>query len=170
MVPAYESAVRRLAADAGGPPYRALRTLAEARKVDDGAVVIEGDLGGQVYAVVPARLVRCTEATLRRLAADLDALVRPSSGGDAADVYFERHRTGDRVIGGAGGGVVLPGGWVHDELVQAGLEAAILDVVGGGRPHLAPGVRDPTEDAGDAGILGGGGIPRDADEAGAVEG
>jgi hypothetical protein len=138
VVPPHESAVRRLAADATGRPYHALRTLAEARAVDDGVVVLEGDLGGQVYAVFPASAVRCSEEQLRRLARDLDRRLRPSSDGSGTDVYFERHRFGERIAGGAGGGVVLPGGWAHDELVQAGLEAAIAEVITGRRDALGP--------------------------------
>jgi len=138
VVPAHESAVRRLAADAAGRPYRALRTLVEAQAADDGVVVLEGDLGGQIYAVFPSSVVRCSEQVLRELVRDLDAHARPFPDGDATDVYFERHRLGEAIAGGAGGGVVLPGGWVQDELVQAGIEAAIVDVVMGRRARLGP--------------------------------
>ena len=138
MIPAHESAVRRLAADRRGVPYRALTTLAAARAVPDGVVVLEGDLGGRIYAVFPAAVVCCSEAGLRALARDLDERLRAAPGGDGADVYFERHRIGAAITGGDGGGVVLPGGWVHDELVQAGLERPVLDVVAGRRPCLPP--------------------------------
>jgi hypothetical protein len=136
VIPPYESAVRRLAADATGSDYRALRSLAEARAVDDGVVVLEGDLGGQIYAVLPASVVSCSEAQLVDLAHDLDACARPFAGGEAADIYFERHRIGEPIAGGSGGGVVLPGGWVHDEFVQAGIEREIFDVVRGTRARL----------------------------------
>ncbi len=138
VIPAHESAVRRLAADRRGVPYRALTSLAAAQAVTDGVVVVEGDLGGRIYAVFPAAVVRCSEAGLRALALDLDARLCPAPGGDGADVYFERHRIGDPIAGGDGGGVVLPGGWVHDELVQADLERAVLDVVTGRRSRLPP--------------------------------
>jgi DNA-binding CsgD family transcriptional regulator len=143
VVPDHESAVRRLAADAAGLAYRAVRTLGEAREVGDGVVVIEGDLGGQVFVVVPARLVRCDETALRRLARDLGARLRTSADTEV-DVYFERHPTGARIAGGAGGGVVLTRAWAHDELVQAGLEPAIVDVLTARRPHLdaPPSTRD----------------------------
>ena len=136
VIPAHESAVRRLAADRRGLPYRALTTLAAAQAVADGVVVVEGGLGGRIYAVFPAAVVRCSEAGLRGLALDLDVRLRAAPGGDGADVYFERHRIGDTIAGGDGGGIVLPGGWVHDELVQAGLERPVLDVVAGRRPRL----------------------------------
>ena len=136
VIPTHESAVRRLAADAAGADYRALRTLSEARAVEDGVVVLEGDLGGQIYAVFPASLVACSEERLDTLVRDLDAWARPGAGADDAAVYFERHRLGQVVAGGAGGGVVLPGGWVHDELVQAGVERQVFAVVAGRRPRL----------------------------------
>jgi hypothetical protein len=138
VVPAHESAVRRLRADATGTPYCALASLVEAQDYEDGVVVLEGDLGGQVYAVVPAHEVRCSEAALRGLLADLDARARPGPAVGDADLYFERHAAGARIAGGAGGGVVLPGGWVNDEFVQAGLDRAVLDVVRGRRRHLGP--------------------------------
>jgi hypothetical protein len=125
-----------LAADAAGAGYRALRTLAEAREVDDGVVVVEGDLGGQIYAVFPAALVGCDEERLTTLARDIDRWARPAAGGEGAAVYFERHRPGAIIGGGAGGGVVLPGGWVHDELVQAGVEHEVVDVVAGRLPRV----------------------------------
>jgi hypothetical protein len=138
VLPAHESAVRRLAADAAGAPYRALMSLADAQSFEDGVVVLEGDLGGQVYAVFPAREVRCSEGGLRALLADLDARARSSPVPEDADLYFERHLMGAPIAGGAGGGVVLPGGWVNDEFVQAGLDRDILDVVSGRRARLAP--------------------------------
>jgi hypothetical protein len=137
VIPPHESAVRRLAADAAGADYRALRTLAEARGVDDGVVVLEGDLGGQIYGVFPAALVACSEERLATLVRDLDLWARPAARADGAAVYFERHMLGEVIAGGAGGGVVLPGGWVHDELVQAGVEHEVFAVVAGRRPRLS---------------------------------
>jgi hypothetical protein len=142
VIPPYESAVRRLAADAAGTDYRALCSLAEARAVDDGVVVLEGDLGGRIYAVFPTAIVGCSEEQLVELARDLEAAGRSATGAAAAgetsdpDVYFERHRVGAAIAGGAGGGVVLPGGWVHDELVQAGIEPLVFAVVTGQRASL----------------------------------
>ncbi len=138
MIKPHESAVRRLAADGAGSDYQALQTLAEARAYDDGVVVLEGDHGGQIYAVFPAMVVACSEAQLLDLAQELDACARPSAAPDAVAVYYERHALGAAIGGGGGGGVVLPGGWVHDELVQAGFEEHIQAVVSGRRDHLEP--------------------------------
>jgi hypothetical protein len=138
VIPPHESAVRRLAADLVGSEYLALRSLAEARACDDGVVVLEGDHGGQIYAVFPAGLIDCSEERLWELVGELDALARPSAVPDAVGVYFERHALGAVIAGGGGGGVVLPGGWVHDELVQAGAEQPIHAVASGRRHRLGP--------------------------------
>jgi hypothetical protein len=148
VIPPHESAVRRLAAEAAGADYRALRSLDEARAVDDGVAVLEGDLGGRIYAVFPAAIIRCSEEQMIALARDLDAHARCTAGAAGQDheaagsgevaVYYERHRIGAAIAGGAGGGVVLPGGWVHDQFVRAGIEATVLAVVAGHRDRLGP--------------------------------
>jgi hypothetical protein len=146
VIPPHESAVRRLAAEAAGADYRALRSLDEARAAGDGVAVLEGDLGGRIYAVFPSAIVRCSEEGLLELAYDLDAHARSAAAaagrGDGAAgagevaVYFERHRVGAAIAGGSGGGVVLPGGWVHDQFVRAGIESTVLAVVAGHRDRL----------------------------------
>ena len=146
VIPPHESAVRRLAAEAAGAEYRALRSLDEARAAGDGVVVLEGDLGGRIDAVFPAAIVRCSAERLVALARDLDAHARsaPAAGGrddgtagtGEVAVYFERHRIGAAIAGGAGGGVVLPGGWLHDRFVRAGIEPTVLAVVAGRRDRL----------------------------------
>ena len=143
VIPLHESAVRRLAADVAGNDYRALRSLAEARACDDGVVVLEGDHGGQIYAVFPAALVACSAERLDELAHDLDAVARPSAAPDAVAVYYERHALGEAIAGGGGGGVVLSGGWVHDGLVQAGIEHQVHAVVSGRCERLVPASLDP---------------------------
>jgi hypothetical protein len=52
--------MRRLVADSQGVEHRALRSLDEARVQTDGFVVLEGDDGGQIYAVFPAAAVECS--------------------------------------------------------------------------------------------------------------
>ena len=82
VISPHESAVRRLAADAAGADYRALRSLDEARGVDDGVAVLEGvTSGGRIYAVFPAAIVGCSEEGLVELARDLDARARSAAGG-----------------------------------------------------------------------------------------
>src|SRR5438552_11511903 len=102
LLPAHESGVRRMVADARGPPYQALRSLGEAQAALDGVVVMEGDYGGQIYLTCPARLVKCDPGTLEQLLADLDGMAWRDS--DGARVFFERQPIGSGVAGGMGGG------------------------------------------------------------------
>jgi hypothetical protein len=74
VIPDHESAVRRAIADAHNRPYLPLHSLQEAQSYPDGAVIFEGDWGGQIYATCPAALVRCSEAVLDLLLRDFDAL------------------------------------------------------------------------------------------------
>ncbi|MFN8524276.1 MAG: hypothetical protein U0821_14345 [Chloroflexota bacterium] len=114
VLPLYESGVRRLMADADGSEYRAFPSLTEARDSAEAVVVFEGDYGGQIYVVAPVAYVHCDEVALSRLLADIDALKWNDS--DGARVFFERRAVGEGGAGGMGGGVVVPGVWVHSEL------------------------------------------------------
>jgi hypothetical protein len=131
-VPAHESAVRRLVADAGGTEYTALRSLAEARTCKDATVVLEGDYGGQIYVVAPVGYVKCTEAVLHSLLAELDALEWNEPEG--ASAFFERRPVGTGVPGGMGGAVVQEGVWVHERLHMH--HSAIIQVLAGERGSI----------------------------------
>lgn len=110
----HESGVRKLVSEAAGTTYEALPSLAEARKVTDASVVMEGDYGGQIYVVAPIQLVRCSEEVLQSLLLEIDATQWNDPEG--ANVYFERAPIGSGVPGGMGGGRVLPNVWVHERL------------------------------------------------------
>ena len=84
-IPDHESPVRRVISDAHGLPYYPLRSLDEAKACADGVVILEGDWGGQIYVVCPARMVACEAATLQQLLEDLDADEIASLGGSQAD-------------------------------------------------------------------------------------
>jgi hypothetical protein len=103
-----------MVSDAGHLPYRAFLSLAEAKGADDGVAVFEGDWGGQIYLVVRAFYIRCSESVLRQLLEDLDALRWCEPEG--ARVYYEQHPVGAGISGGMGGGAVNPEVWVHEEL------------------------------------------------------
>jgi len=75
VIPDHESALRRMVADGRGMSYQAFRSLGEAQRTADGAVVLEGDWGGTIYATCPARLIRCDEGALGQLLRDLDAAI-----------------------------------------------------------------------------------------------
>jgi hypothetical protein len=130
----HESGLRRLMADAAGEPYVAYTSLAEASADPHGAVILEGDDGGQIYVACPASSVRCSEEDLQRLLNDIDAFAWNDP--DAAAVRYERRPGGSGIAGGMGGARVMAGVWVHEELQQLGLEAAIGEVLAGERQYL----------------------------------
>jgi hypothetical protein len=132
ILPEHESGVRRMVADAHGTPYRAFVSLAEAKSCDDGVAVFEGDYGGQVYLVVRASYIRCSELALQHLLADLDERSwRDASG---ARVYYEEQPIGAGISGGMGGARVNSDVWVHKEL--RGFEPAIRRILTGQQIRL----------------------------------
>jgi hypothetical protein len=135
-IPDHESPVRRLYSDAHGLPYRALHSLDQAKACPDGVVVLEGDWGGQIYVVCPAKIVACDEATLKLLLQDLDALAWSCNDGEGARVYFERAAPGTGVAGGMGGGIVTDEIWIHRKLQEKNLAAKIRSVILGERSRL----------------------------------
>ncbi len=130
-VPDHESGLRRLMANAKGVPYTAFPTLVEAQRDPDGAVVLQGDDGGQIYAVFPAAGVRCSEAQLQLLLADLDSIAWPHNDSDMARVFYEQRAVGQGIAGGMGGGGVTADGWVHAEFCDLGIDDQIRDVARG---------------------------------------
>jgi hypothetical protein len=130
-LPDHEPGAVRLLADAGRP-YRAFRTLAEAQADPDGVVVFEGDCGGEIYAVCPARAVRCSEDAVRGLLKEIDDLEWHDEC--RAGVFFESLSEGSVVAGGMGGGRVGGDLWIHPRLRDRG--EAIKQVLDGKRTHL----------------------------------
>jgi hypothetical protein len=130
----HESGLRRLLAEAEGLSYRAFRSLDEARRDELGAVILEGDDGGQIYATCPASRVGCSQAALEQLLHDVDDLVwrDPRS----SRLCFERLPVGSAVPGGMGGGRIEAAVWVHEDLTKLGVDEAIQDVVEGRRGRL----------------------------------
>jgi len=113
------------------PPYQPLGSLAEARDVPDGVVVLEGDYGGQIYVVAPALRVECSEGALLLLLRDLDEIAWPGIDADASDLRFERLPAGSSVPGGMGGGRAEDDVWIHPDLARHA--DAIRDVLAGRR-------------------------------------
>jgi hypothetical protein len=123
-------------ADSQNIEYLALRSLSEAKSYEDGVVILEGDEGGQIYVVCPASLVRRKESQLRQLLADLDVVAWPVNRGQGAHIYYERLAIGSSVAGGMGGGHVIGGIWVHENLAKLGLKEGIGAVIEGRRSSL----------------------------------
>jgi hypothetical protein len=132
----HESGVRRMVSDAQDVPYQPLRSLDEARSLSDGAVILEGDDGGQIYVVCPVSLVRCSAETLNDLLRDLDAIAWPHNDADAARVFYERLSIGAPVFGGMGGAVVTNDVWIHGDFIKLKLDGAIREVIGGHRARI----------------------------------
>ena len=114
-IPEHESPVRRMMADAHGTPFHTLRTLDEARQHDDGVAILQGDWGGQIYAVIPVRMIRCTADTMQKLLLDLDTEAWSCNENEGASIYYERKPAGTGVAGGMGGGASTGELWVHPE-------------------------------------------------------
>lgn len=141
----HESGVRRMISDTGGPSYQAFSSLVEARQRRDAIVVLEGDDGGQIHAVFPAAMVRCSEGELGVLLRDLDGLAWPRNDEHSARVLYERRSPGGGVAGGMGGGRVQEGGWVHPLFHDLGLASDVLAVARGERHRIGPPDRTPSD-------------------------
>ncbi len=133
-LPDDESPVRRMMADAHGTPFHPLRTLVEARQHEDGVAILQGDWGGQIYAVIPARLIRCSPATLQRLLLDLDTAAWSCNENEGASIYYERKPAGAGVGGGMGGGKSTGALWVHPEFDK--IAEGICRVINGEQESL----------------------------------
>jgi hypothetical protein len=133
----HASPLRGLMAEALGGGYVSFASLAEARAQADGAVILEGDDGGQLYVAFPASTVSCSERSLEILLRDLDAISWPGNDENMARVVYERRAIGDGVSGGMGGGVITQNGWVHPALAALGIEVEIRSVLNGARERLS---------------------------------
>jgi hypothetical protein len=136
-LPAHQSAVRRFAYEDVSMPYLALLTLDEARSWSDGVVILEGDFGGQIFAVCSAAGVGCDAATLDQLVRDLHTAYWPNCPRDGAQVFHERLALGTAVLGGEGGGWVTEDIWVHPWLAEDGLRTLNCEVIRGQRPTIS---------------------------------
>ncbi len=114
-IPEYESPMRRMMADAHGTPFHPLQTLDDAQQHEDGVAILQGDWGGQIYAVIPARMIRCSIETLQKLLLDLDSEAWSCNENEGASIYYERKPAGTGVAGGMGGGASTGGLWIHPE-------------------------------------------------------
>ena len=125
-----------------------LGSLEEARTNTMGAAVLEGDWGGQIFATCPARLVECDHDALLRVTLDLDSVLWGEP--DGASVRYEVRAVGSSVPGGMGGGELVEGVWVHEEVRRRGLGKAVRDIILNRRgpltmDELADAMEDPLD-------------------------
>ncbi len=97
----------------------------------DGVVILCGDDGGQVYAVIPAATIRCSSVVLRQLVLDLDARAWPLCSRDKPSIRYARVPKGTQFNGGLGGVRSTGSLWVHDEFKS--VKKHIAAVVAGKR-------------------------------------
>lgn len=108
-----ESPLRKMLVDSHGSKYRSLKSLNEARHTKNAYLIMEGDDGGQIYLVIPIRLVKCDEKILGALLKDLD--FRVWNDISMANIYYEIYEPHTIVGGGMGGGKAEGGLWVHED-------------------------------------------------------
>jgi hypothetical protein len=133
-IPEHESPVRRMMSDARGTPFHPLRTLDDARDCGDGVAILQGDWGGQIYAVIPASMIRCPTDALHRLLLDLDTKAWSCNDNEGASICYERKPAGTGVGGGMGGGASTGDLWVHAEF--EGVVEQIRAVIVGNRDSI----------------------------------
>jgi len=116
-------------ADSGKTSYHPLASLAQALSDPYGIAVLEGDDGGQIYVVCPARHIKCSESVLQQLLVDIDGTEWDDPS--MRRIYFESRPPSQPVPGGMGGGQVMDQPWIHPRLIENGLSDAILNVLSG---------------------------------------
>lgn len=126
VIPEHERPLGHMMNKAYGTPFEPLRSLEDARRAGDAHVILQGDWGGQIYVTAPIAEVRCSVENLAELLKNIDASQWECNDGEGADIFFERMRAATGVPGGMGGGGVGPKIWIHQNLIDAGLEDYIV--------------------------------------------
>lgn len=114
IVPDTHSGLRTMLGSAGRTNYQPFEGLEDARKYDNSYVVFEGDYGGQIYLVAPAKQIKCNLEKLKNLLERLDN--HEWKDVEGAGIYFEKYKVGDTVLGGMGGGKATKNIWIHKHL------------------------------------------------------
>jgi hypothetical protein len=141
-LPQHES-FRRMVADARGPEYKSYRSLEEARPDSDAVAILEGDDGGQIYAVIPVQEIQCSVDTLERLLSDLDEISWPGNDPNSKRIYLEHQPLGSGIAGGMGGAASAGEVWMHEQFRKMGLADDIQKVIAGDIDHIRTrGTRD----------------------------
>jgi hypothetical protein len=127
----HERPLGRIMHEAGDAPFRPIESLELARTVPDSYVIMEGDWGGQIYLTAPVHLLRCGAAELESILGELDAHAWSCNDGEGRGFFFEEHGASEGISGGMGGGATLSDLWLHPELVAAGFESRVRQVLFG---------------------------------------
>ncbi len=137
------SFLRQMQAETSGGMYKSCASLDEARALSSYVVVMEGDYGGQIYAVCPVDHIKCDEATLRQLLLDID----DTQWGDpeGSQMCYEQASPVSRIAGGMGGGKVIDSVWCHKNLHEIHMVQAVSDVIEGRTNRLTPPPLDELE-------------------------
>lgn len=131
-----DSPMRELLAEGGKATYRPLPSLKDAQQDPNGVAVFEGDDGGEIYIVCPARLIRCGEDVLLSLLEDIDEIEWQGNDANMRRIYYETQMQGAQVPGGMGGGIVTAEPWINPRLIQKGLGESIRAVLSGRKRKL----------------------------------
>jgi hypothetical protein len=130
LPPDSESPLRQILREVSSVPYRPIATLADAQREEDGYAVLEGDDGGMIYVVAPARTVKTGEDGLSALLQDLDEIAWSGGQPDMRQIYFEKRGPGI-VPGGMGGGEASGQVWIHRQFRGTRIGAEIVAVLDG---------------------------------------
>jgi hypothetical protein len=128
-IAAHERPLGRIMHDLDNAPFHPLRTLEQARDTPNAYLIMEGDWGGQIYLTAPVHLLRCTSSDLASLLAELDDHAWSCNEGAGCGFFFETRGPLEGVSGGMGGGITMPDIWLHPDLVQAGFEARVRQIL-----------------------------------------
>ena len=97
--------------------YPASLSFDEAKSKEDGVVIMEGDYGGQIYLTCQMKHIKCDEETMNKLLHDLDRIEWGCNDEDeGSSIDYHCVKPGYGVIGGMGGGVVVNGLWIHEDI------------------------------------------------------
>ena len=125
---------RSLYNEVNGIEYNAIDGFEEAKTIDNACMILEGDYGGQIYLTCPMKYVKCSENTILGLLESIDKIEWDDSEGTG--VFFEIVPIGQGVAGGMGGGAVIDGIWLHENLIKVGLKEKIEQIIAGERSLL----------------------------------
>lgn len=125
----HERPLGRIMSEVKDTPLRPIESLELARTVPNAYVIMEGDWGGQIYLTAPVRLLRGGATELELVLGELDAHAWSCNDGEGRGFFFEEHGPLEGISGGLGGGATLSDLWLHPELVEAGFEHRVRQVL-----------------------------------------